>query len=185
MLPFAFPASLVEQRRFKQNPPSPHFWVTSQSSFVQHLPYPTHKKRKFVYFSLANTSKWYYFATNLLVEAYPFYHMRVWTTPNDSSNHSHILTWCIELSPFWCKWIDPVHESPHHNLHLLVPHAEILQGIVFFHEIPCGRHIYSSNGFCKQSDFLGICNSYISKQDMCYFAAVHEINCYVKYNYCD
>ena len=166
MLPFAFLASLAEQRRFKQNPPSPHFWVTSQSSFVQHLPYPTHKKRKFVYFSLANTSKWYYFATNLLIEAYPFYHMRVWTTPNDSSNHSHILTWCIGLSPFLCKWIDLVHESPHRNLHLLLPHAASLQGIVFFHEISYGRHIYSSNGFCKPFDTLGICNSYELKQDI-------------------
>ena len=56
MLPFAFSASLVEQSRFKQNPPSPHFWVTSQSSFVQHLPYPNHKKRKLVYSSIANTN---------------------------------------------------------------------------------------------------------------------------------
>lgn len=180
MLPFAFSASLAEQRRFKQNPPSPHFWVTSQSSFVQHLPYPTHKKRKLVYFWLANTNinlTSFYFVTAAVIEAYPFYHMRVWTTPNDSSNHTHILTWCIGQSPFWCKWIDPVHGIPHRNLHLLVPHATSLQGIVFFHEIPCDRHIYSSNGFCKQFDFQGICNNYKSKQDMCYFAAVHRINC--------
>ena len=180
MLPFAFSASLVEQSRFKQNPPSPHFWVTSQSSFVQHLPYPTHKKRKLVYFWLANTNinlTSFHFVTAAVIEAYPFYHMRVWTTPNDSSNHTHILTWCIALSPFWCKcYWHPVHEIPHRNLHLLVPHAASLQGIVFFHEIPYDRHIYSSNGFCKQSDVQGICNSYKLKQDMCQFAAFHGMN---------